>query len=63
MIMKKDDKKKTVSLAFVAIVAMFSMTYAQNTMFLNEIQNATYVGNHYATEAVGNIVVSHQMIS
>lgn len=65
--------KKMISLALVAIVAMLSITYAQNTketyvadvdskLFLHEIQNATYVGNHYVTESVGNLVVSHQII-
>ena len=55
--------KKMISLALVAIVAMLSITYAQNTketyvadvdskLFLHEIQNATYVGNHYVTASL-----------
>ncbi len=34
-----------------------------NKLFLYELQNATYVGNGYTSEAVGNIIVSHTIFS
>jgi len=33
-----------------------------NRLFLSEIQNSVYVGNNYIVEAVGNLIVSHEVI-
>ena len=38
-------------------------TDIDNKLFLNELQNAVYVGNYYTVEAVGNLIVSHNIIS